>query len=312
MRGIATDVKLYPPLMVKSTGVDIARFVLHVDDDYAGYINGLNDLGVQSAVVIDRDTLYTNDWESCIEHYAQSIANKVRIVFAGNEPDGGPPSSFVQSPKDFNQLGEIVARRFRKYNANIIVSTGGFSSGVRDWLRDISLDFYDVISIHPYFKRPDNFMVAYGNGTFGQITRDYEWWGKPVIIGEWGVDDDVLLPNYIRYGLSYWGSRDNFMFCLSDLQVPKMGLFDVRGQPKAAFWQYASITRGPSVKYDVGEGVMKLMDKYSDEPRSDEVYFHLRKTGEVSHSVTEGKKHRYRWTPDDGVQLEVNGVWSNG
>jgi hypothetical protein len=314
MRGIATDVIMYPPSLVASCGVDAARFVLHKNDNYEGYIDGLAALGIASCVVIDRDSLapWGDDWEAAVAWYAP-IASKIDTVWSGNEPDAPPDSysSFVQTPQQFNKLGEIVARRFRVYNPNITISTGGFSSGDPQWLQGVALDLFDVISIHPYYKRPDNMMVNYGNGTFGDLVGAYSMWNKPIIIGEWGVDDDALLPQYVKHGVQYWNSRDNFLFCLCDNQVARMGLYDTRLQPKPAYWQYVSVTKGPHVIYDVGDGVLKLMARLGDEPRSDEMYFHLRRTGETSHSITEGRLHRYRWTPQDGVQYEVNGSWSS-
>jgi len=164
-----------------------------------------------------------------------------------NEPDGKPPSSWVQTP---DQVNEVLAPFRNTFSGTLIVGPG-LCSGDPTQFDGVDLSLLDVVSVHPYgqgvpaagglpaFPSPFGF-----GGDVEQLLNRYKArFGKPVWISEWGSNDNDLgeagSAEYVERMIKYLRPRNIadvvIYFCWSDSMVPKFGLLRADGTHKPAY-----------------------------------------------------------------------------
>jgi hypothetical protein len=150
-----------------------ARLVARTDPGFQGYLDSLKGAGVQSIVVIARQSLppsavislqpgnprspVTIDFDqvrAAVFDLAQNIHPDVWEL--GNEPDGTDASSFIMTKEQYRDFATACHDGIRAHQSqqNVRLIVGGLSSGDAAWLEDIWPLPVNGIGVHPYVQRP--------------------------------------------------------------------------------------------------------------------------------------------------------------
>jgi hypothetical protein len=141
--------------------------------------------------------------EGDLDHYSAQVAALATqlartppdVWEIGNEPDGGPPSSWVMSQNDYGNFFRAAAVALQSVLPDAFISTAGFSGGDPKWLSgagDVSAAH--CLGLHPYVQRPspDFPTTTWGftppPGDVTTILDAYvNMWNLPLCITEFGI-----------------------------------------------------------------------------------------------------------------------------
>jgi len=252
------------PNDLAEAGVRWIRIVATEEKDLRDYIKACQDKQVRVLLAIARESLPTlNEEQTNLGEAARHAAHLYRERYGNhfdalqvcNEPDGNPPSSWVLSSDQVNE----VLRPFREIFNDAHIVGPGMCSGDPNRLNGVDLSLVDAISVHPYgqgvpaadgqpaFSSPFGF-----GGDVAQLLNRYATqFNKPVWISEWGINDnDLAQAGVSRSGeeraAEYVGRMIGFLhaggivqvalyFCWGDNMVPQFGLFRADGSRKPAY-----------------------------------------------------------------------------
>lgn len=133
------------------------------------------------------------------------------LVIIGNEPDGGPPSSWVMTQDEYKELWAVHSVLY----SCPLVAAGSASGDPAWWDSVMPLEGCTAMNVHPYGKTPQEtaeLVTAY-QLRFNLLTH----------IGEWNrpaeeIDEYLAILNKDNRILSW--------FCWSDTMVPGYGLLE--------------------------------------------------------------------------------------
>jgi hypothetical protein len=106
-----------------------------------------------------------SQWAARMQMFKDRYGDLVSFWQWGNEPDGGPPASWIMNQARVNRLMQVARTVFPAGGPDTLLSPG-LVSGRTDWLDGrnlqtgemseevVNLDLVDVLDVHPYNKFP--------------------------------------------------------------------------------------------------------------------------------------------------------------
>ncbi len=143
---------------IKAAGAGMPRIVATGRPDMGTVLDEYRQVGLQTLLVLARESLVTYSGSDWVEHYARRYADLIAAVQVGNEPDaGGGHSSWQVTPGYIDEL-IVRAQAFKEKNpACKIVGPGLISGrqGAPAWLAKLKrTDLLDAVAWHPYWEPP--------------------------------------------------------------------------------------------------------------------------------------------------------------
>jgi len=267
---VARDGSMDPKALADS-GARWARMVATDDHDLRDYMKACQDEGVRVLLLIARESLPTlNKEQTNLGEAAQHAAELYQARYDGhfdalqvcNEPDGPPDSSsWAQSVDDVN----LVIQTFRQAFPDAFIVGPGLCSGDPSKFDGVDVSPLNAISVHPYGQGvpagdglelfPSPFGFGGEGAHIGHLINNYQQFGKPIWVSEWGSNDTDMAnatdmggeansATYVGRMMRHLRSRGDvdaaFYFCWSDSMVASFGLSRADGGQKSAFAEYVN------------------------------------------------------------------------
>jgi hypothetical protein len=206
------------PALLARRNITAVRLVSKADPNGSGVLPIVEDYGKRAiAAGLFVLPIVTNESQGRIP------ANNSGVIQYGNEPDGQPPSSMVQTPDQFVSEFNIYAAAHPQFQW----IAGGLAAG------DPQARFWRQVA--PRLERCAGVSVHLYGSSILQAEAIIEGHravtpGLPVWVTEWNPLNDPLIPAYD------WMLRQRtagaFFFCWSDGMVPDLGVVTADGTPK--------------------------------------------------------------------------------
>lgn len=233
----------FDPQTLADLGSKIVRLPVWRDNgfDYKPFVKGLQDLGIEPLIVLDKRSLTGSGSFQSKMGRLQRLFPTVRYWQVGNESDQpNSESSWAMSAGRFNSLLRAAQGIFTPGYYYLIA--GGLVSGDPNYLDRVDLSLVQGIAVHPYGKSADGFPTKHwGFGSARELLLNYKAKApsKHLWITEFGghrdlFDDEHQRAVYFSKLLAVFDSLNVYAalhFCLHEKMVEGFGLLDLDDNP---------------------------------------------------------------------------------
>lgn len=230
------------PAALAATGATFVRAVYRDDHPMRGWLTSLKNHGIEALLVGDSspNSLSDNEgqWVGRMTVARANLGDLVKLWQWSNEPDGGPPASWMMPWQRVNRVLEAAHSVFSRDQGFTLIAPG-LVSGDTNWPANLRFDLFDVLDAHLYAQFIDN---PAARANLNGIINRYLEYGKQVMVGEY----DSRTPGLSAYFRDYPGIVRAAVFGWDDGMTEstegiRLGLL----QNPAAMASFVAATGGP-------------------------------------------------------------------